>query len=256
MRWKNLSIGRKLGLGFGSVLVLLAGISIYTYLGFHRVDHLAHEADKLNQNNTFILQKLIDHLNWVSTLSNLVFKEDVHTADLETDDHKCAFGKWLYSDETKELATKDKEIGQLIEAIKKPHHRLHQSAIKIEETYVDFNRKLDAMLADRWIDHLLWVKNLSQSILTGIPFTGELDPKNCNFGKWYYTYKPHNPEFAKLLKGWEEPHSRLHASAQKIVSLLGHNDRKGALAIYQQETIPALNTLKDRYEETMGWIDG
>ncbi len=256
MKWKNLSIGKKLGTGFGAVLVLLAGISIYTYLGFHEVDHLAHETDEIAQSDQFMLQKLIDHLNWVSTLSNLVFKEDVHSVDLETDAHKCAFGKWLYSDETKAMAAKDKEIGKLIEAIKEPHHRLHQSAINIQKTYVDFNRELDAMLADRWIEHLVWVKNLSQSILSGVQFTGALDPKSCAFGKWYYAFKPSDPEFTKLLKGWEEPHSELHASAQKIVSLLERNDREGALVIYQQETIPALETLKDRYADTMGWIDG
>jgi methyl-accepting chemotaxis protein len=255
MKWKNLSIGKKLGLGFGSVLVLLAGISIYTYLGFHEVDHLSHKTDEAAQNDTFMLQKLVDHLNWVSTLSNLVFKEDVHSVDLETDDHNCAFGKWLYSEKTKTLAAEDKELGKLIEAIKEPHHRLHQSAIKIQETYINFDRGLDAMLAERWIDLLVWIKTLSQSILTGIPFTGSVDPKTCAFGKWYHSYKPQNPEFDKLLQAWEVPHAQLHASAQKIVPFLERNDREGAMAIYQKETLPALETLKSRYDDTMGWID-
>lgn len=255
MQWKNLSIGKKLGLGFGSVLMLLIGLAIYTYFGFNKVDHLAHETEEMAEGNQFVLLKTIDHLNWVSTLSTLVFKEDVHSVDLQTDEHKCGFGKWLYGEETKILTVANKELGSLIETVKEPHQRLHQSAIKINETYVPFNRALDAILADRWIDHLLWIKQLSQSILTGNAFTGGLDPNACAFGKWYHSYKPMNPEFAELLKGWEAPHAELHESAKKIVSYLGQYDMDGAKRIYQNETIPTLETLGERYTETMGWID-
>lgn len=255
MKWKNLSIGKKLGVGFGSVLMLLIGIAIYTYFGFTKVDHLAHETEEMAEGNQFVLLKTIDHLNWVSTLSTLVFKEDVHSVDLQTDEHKCGFGKWLYSEETKKLATENKELGSLLKSVKEPHQRLHQSAIKINETYVAFNRALDAILADRWIDHLVWIKQLSKSVISGKEFTGGLDPRACAFGKWYHSYKPMDQEFAKLLKGWEAPHAQLHGSAQKIVSYLDRNDLDGAMRIYQNETIPTLETLEQRYKETMGWID-
>lgn len=255
MQWKNLSIGKKLGAGFGSVIMLLIGIGIYTYFGFNKVDHLAHETEEMAEGNQFVLLKTIDHLNWVSTLSNLVFQEDVHSVDLQTDDHICGFGKWLYGNETKILAAENKELGSLLKNVKEPHLRLHQSAIKINETYVAFNRALDGILADRWIDHLVWIKKLSQSIMTGNAFTGGLDPKGCAFGKWYHSYKPMDPEFTELLKGWEEPHAHLHGSAQKIVSYLDRNDLDGAMRIYQDETIPNLETLEQRFKETMGWID-
>lgn len=255
MQWKNLSIGKKLGVGFGSVLILLTGIAIFTYFGFTKVDHLVHETDEMADGSQFVLLKTIDHLNWVSTLSNLVFKEDIHSIDLQTDDHKCGFGKWLYSDETKKLAAENSELGSLIEAIKVPHLRLHQTAIKIEETYIPFNRELDGILADRWIDHLVWIKQLSHSIMTGSDFTGGLDPKACAFGKWYHTYEAMNPGFAQLLKGWEEPHEKLHESAKEIVSFLERNDMDGAMRTYQSKTIPTLETLEKRYQETMGWID-
>lgn len=255
MQWKNLSIGKKLGIGFGSVLILLTGISIYTYFGFNKVDHLAHKTQEMAEGDQFVLLKTIDHLNWVSTLSNLVFKEDVHSVDLQTDDHKCGFGKWLYGEKTKMLAAENKELGSLLETVKEPHRRLHQSAIKIKNTYVAFNSSLDGILADRWIDHLLWIKHLSQSIMTGDEFTGGLDPKACAFGKWYYSYKAMDPEFAELLKGWERPHAQLHRSAEKIVSYLERNDLDGAMKIYQEETTPTLGVLEERYKKTMGWID-
>jgi methyl-accepting chemotaxis protein len=255
MQWKNLTIGKKLGLGFGAVLGLLVFISGYNYLGLTEVDHLAHETEEMSEGNQFMLLKMIDHLNWTSKLSDLVFKADVQAIDIQTDDHKCGFGKWLYSDEVKQLAAENEAVGKLIEAIKGPHHRLHQSAIKITDTYRPFDRELDALLAERWIDHLAWIKDLSQSVLTGAPFKGGLDPKACAFGKWYHAHQESDPTLAKLLKGWEAPHSQLHATARKIVQRLDQHDLEGARAIYQQETIPTLEKLNAQYEKTMAWID-
>ncbi|MCP3890437.1 MAG: HAMP domain-containing protein [Desulfobulbaceae bacterium] len=255
MLWKNLSIAKKLAVGFGSVLMLLAGIAIYTYFGFTKVAYLVHETQEMSSGNQFVLMKTIDHLNWVSTLSTLVFKKDVHSVDLETDEHKCGFGKWLYGEGATKLAVENRELGSLIEAIKESHRRLHQSAIKINETYVPFDRAIDGILADRWIDHLVWSKQLSQSILTGREFTGGLDPKTCAFGKWYHSFKPMNPKFAELLKGWEEPHIQLHESAKKVISYLNSNDTDGAMGIYQNDTLPILDILEEKYKKTMGWID-
>jgi methyl-accepting chemotaxis protein len=255
MRWKNLSIGKKLGAGFGAVLILLAGISGYNYVGLTDVDHLAHETKQMAADNQFVLEKTIDHLNWVSKLSDLVFKQDVNTIDLQTDDHLCGFGKWLYGEEVTQLAAENEEFGHLIEAIKAPHRRLHQSATKILDTYVDFDRSLDALLAERWIDHLAWTNELAKAVLTGTPFNGGLDPTACAFGKWYHAYQPSNPTLAKLLKGWEAPHDRLHATARKINERLDRNDLNGARAIYQQETLPTLAELNTQYEKTMQWID-
>jgi methyl-accepting chemotaxis protein len=256
MKWKDLSIGKKMGAGFGAVLVLLAVISGYNYLGLTEVDHLAHETEQASAGNQFMLLKTIDHLNWVSKLSDLVYNEKVHTLDIQTDDHKCGFGKWLYGEEVKQLAAEDAQIGKLVEAIKAPHRRLHHSATKIKEIYVAFDRELDALIAERWIDHLSWVNDLGKSVLTGAPFKGGLDPKACAFGKWYHAYRPSDPKLAQLLKGWEAPHSRLHATARKIIRRLDQNDLEGAREIYRNETLPTLEELHSQYEKTMGWIDG
>ncbi|MGD9222105.1 MAG: CZB domain-containing protein, partial [Desulfobacteraceae bacterium] len=134
MKWKDLSIGKKMGMGFGAVLALCTVISGYNYLGLTEVKHLAHETGKASAGNQFILMKTIDHLNWTSKLSDLVYNENIHTLEIQTDDHKCGFGKWLYGQEVKQLAAEDHRIGKLVEAIKAPHRRLHRTAIKIKET--------------------------------------------------------------------------------------------------------------------------
>ncbi len=255
MMWKNLSIAKKLGVGFGTVLALLLLIGTTTYIEFNKVDRLAGETRKTTQGDQFVLLKTIDHLNWVTRLSDLVFKEDVHTADIETDDHKCGFGQWLYGGDAGKLAKGNEALGNLMEAIKAPHRQLHQSAIKIQERYVAFDPELKALLAERWVDHLSWIKDLSQSMLHGTQFSGGLDPEACAFGQWYHSYQAADSSFAALLKGWEKPHNQLHETAGEIVRRFDQGDLEGARMIYQRKTLPALDLLNAQYGKTMGWID-
>ncbi|MGB3212794.1 MAG: methyl-accepting chemotaxis protein [Desulforhopalus sp.] len=255
MVWRNLSIFKKLFLGFGSVLMLLGVICTFTYVSFNKVDHLAHDTEEASTGNQFILLKTIDHLNWIATLNQLVFNEDVHSVTLETDHTQCSFGKWLYSQETGQLASKNPTLGSLLENVKAPHERLHQSAVKIIDIYVPFDLTLDSMLADRWIDHLTWMKSLSQTIMTGETFRGGLDHRQCAFGKWYYSYEATDPNFAKLLKGWEAPHAKLHESAAAIVKHMEQQDLEAATAVFREDATPAVEELGLRFEETMGYID-
>ena len=140
--------------------------------------------------------------------------------------------------------------------IKEPHLKLHESALKIKESYVAFDASIDAMMAERWIDHLDWIKDLSSALLTGKPFTGCLDAHQCAFGLWYKDYQADDPMFAEFLKAWEVPHVKLHESAVKIVKFMEEGNLAEARRIYQEETLSALATLSDRYKATMGWIDG
>jgi len=255
MNWKNMKIGMKLSMGFGIVLVLLLAISGYSYLGFSKVDHLVHEAVELGEGNEFMLEKQIDHLNWVNKLSDLIFKDSVTSVQLETDDHKCGFGKWLYGEDVKKLTAKDEGLASLLDEIKAPHRQLHESATNIMNTYVSFDPELEVLLADRWIDHLAWVKNLGNSMLTSEAFKGGLDPTQCRFGKWFHSYQAEDPQFGDLLKKWEAPHAQLHESAQRIVEAMKKGDLEAARTIYHKDTLPALEKVASAYKETVGWID-
>jgi methyl-accepting chemotaxis protein len=256
MNWKNIRIGGKLAIGFGVVLVLLVVISGYSIIRFIEAKNLSQDATQAERNAAFMLAKEIDHLTWTAGVTDLFLKDDVDSLDVETDDHKCGLGRWLYGEEAAKIAEADPEAAALLEEIKEPHRLLHESAIDINDTYIAFDITLDSLLADRWIDHLRWATELEHSILTGEKFTGGLDPRECAFGKWYYGYEATDPKFGELLKAWEKPHTLLHLSGAKIVSELNREDREAAMRIYEYETKPALDELALRYEETMGYIDG
>ena len=216
--FKNLKIGKKLGLGFGVVLLLLSVVSVYNYDSFQSIGTMTQTAQVACGNQAFAIEKEVDHLKWMSDLSNLFLDDAVTEVTVQTDDHQCGLGKWMYSDETRQMCSEDPELAAIIDKMKEPHHRLHTSAIHIGEEYVDFDLELKSLLADRWIDHLNWIKHVANSNLTETTFDGGLDPHQCAFGKWYYSYHADDSQFGALLAEWEKPHAQLHESAIMMVA--------------------------------------
>jgi methyl-accepting chemotaxis protein len=253
--FKNLKIGNKLGLGFGLVLVLLAGLSWYNYSSFQSIAEMAEITKEAADNRAFAIEKEVDHLKWMSALSDLFLSHTVTEVAVQTDDHKCGLGKWVYSEETRQMCAEDPELAAIVEKIKEPHLRLHSSAIAIGEEYVDFDDELKSLLAERWIDHLNWIKQVANSNLSNTEFDGGLDPHKCAFGKWYYSYQPEDPTFGTLLEKWEDPHTKLHESAQNMVAAQQSGNWNEAQKIYHEQTIPTLARLEECYNGTLQWIN-
>ncbi len=253
--FKNLKIGKKLALGFGMVLVLLAVISVYNYNSFCSVEDqltFVHETDEAE---VFAISKEVDHVMWMAKVSELFLDEDVTALDVQTDPTKCGLGTWLHSEETRKRAAGDAELAALLDRIEEPHRHLHESAIEIDEEYVAFDMQLKSLLADRWIDHLDWINQVANSNLTKTIFDGGVDPHQCAFGKWFYGYEAEDPQFGNLLESWEHPHAQLHESAARVAEAQKAGDWSLANQVYHEETLVALDHLQKAYHETQGWVD-
>ncbi len=254
MSWKNLKIGKKLGAGFGVILALFIAASANNWASFGSIEDNIGVSSNAGDNKVLMVEKVVDHLNWTMKLQSLFASDDVHEVLVQTDDHKCGLGKWLYGEETQALANSDPELGRLLKEIEAPHKHLHESAINIGLTYVDFDLALQNMISERWIDHLSWTERLANSVLSKEPFDGGLDPEQCPFGQWYHAYKAENPEFANLLHEWEGPHRRLHESARKIVDAQKAGNYSDAASIFAAETNPTLDELQMAYQHTSSWM--
>ena len=132
---KNVSIGRKIGGGFGLFLVLLAAISVGSFFGLRTIEGHSHRLLENNEDKAFLLEKQIDHLNWLGKVNELFSRDGVAKLEVETDDHKCGFGKWLYSDKVQARLQEGTPEAQLLKSIEAPHRRLHESAIEIGQAH-------------------------------------------------------------------------------------------------------------------------
>ena len=99
---QNATIGRKLAFGFGVVVLALMLIVVLSFTGVGSIVSNAKEVIYGNQLDSVMTQKEVDHLNWVSKVNQLLTDENVTSLEVQTDDHKCGFGDWLYSESRKE----------------------------------------------------------------------------------------------------------------------------------------------------------
>ena len=250
-----MNLGNKIRLGFGIILLLLVlsgGISYYT---MQRIQRLEAGNHAIHEDGARLHQAELDHYQWINAVSDLFLHDNVTKLEVQTDHQLCNLGKWIYSEEGRKLAESNPKIAALLEKIKQPHKELHESAKQIDDLYTEFDHTIDAMLAERWIDHLQWSKDLGSYLLGGKQFTGSLNAHQCAFGQWYYQFETKDQQFANLLKKWERPHEQLHYSAQKITEAYEGGEKEQAVTIYQGETLPALQQLTQCYEETMSYVD-
>ena len=127
----NVSTKMKIGGGFALFLVLLTLISVMGYAGLRVIQNHTHLLLEHNANKDFLLAKQIDHLNWLGKINELFVRNDITRLEVETDDHKCDFGKWFYCDKTQAMIQAGGQEAGLLKAIEAPHRHLHESAIEI-----------------------------------------------------------------------------------------------------------------------------
>ena len=263
IKFKKLTVGLKIRLGFGVVLTLLTLLAAWSYIGTGTVTKNAEIAIYGNRLDGLLAQKEVDHLNWARQVTELITNDDVTTLDVETDHRKCAFGKWLYGEERGAAEKMVPGLAPLLKKIEEPHKNLHASAVEIEKDYRHVDHRLGWFLRERKSDLLAWLHRLKDGL-----FAAQVDrikintnPRKSRLGTWLYSDETKNmkkgdPEFAELVAALESVHKKLHTSAKDINRVLLKGDRAAAIALYEEttkthaeQTIAALNGVRD-------WHDG
>lgn len=266
MSWKNLKLGKKIMAGIGTAILLMLIIGAWSWYGINGIVSDAHELSEGNRLVGIMLQREVDHLNWAGAVNKLLTDEHVTELTVETDHHKCGFGKWYYGEGRKRAEAFLPALRPAFEAIEEPHRLLHQSAIKIKDVFKQADESLPAVLANKEADHLAWAEQVQNAILSRKNETGvELDHTLCAFGKLLFgetgrEMSASNPEFARLLEEIKAPHQALHESGRKINNALRANNYEFALNIYQIESVQALERtrelLKKIQEVAQSELDG
>ncbi len=114
-------------------------------------------------------------------------------------------------------------------------------------------RKIDALRRKKYFllsierDHLAWSAKLHNAIILGTEFTGQLNYKICNFGKWYYSLDRNafkdDEEYEIFLK-MEQPHMNIHLAGAKTIKLLKSDEKEQAIEFYKKSLIPALSKFR------------
>ena len=222
MNWNQMTIGKKIGLGFGLVLLLLFAVGLLSYNGVGSIVHNAKEVIEGHKLDGLLAQKEVDHLNWINQVNALLTDDKIHTLSVETDPEKCGFGQWLHGEGRKQAEQHIPELIPLLKAIEGPHKQLHESAVEIGRYYHAADDALPGFLAAKESDHLKWAAKIDTLFIDNLAeLNVETDPNHCELGQWLNSDKARDaanldPEIAALLEAIKKPHQTLHQSAMDI----------------------------------------
>lgn len=126
---------------------------------------------------------------------------------------------------------------------------IHAGLARVNQASEGAREQLNVSMlqVEREVDHIVWANALANSLLLGSPFTGQLDPTQCAFGRWYTSlrnsaaYQQSSPALKQAFDALNQPHNRLHATAKAITDATSTVE---AHRIYEQETLSSLQTMR------------
>ncbi len=128
------TIKKRIIFGFSAILVPLALGAIGSYWGCSYVERLARISHESTERDLFMAERNADHLAWLHDLEHAMLVNSDFSG--QTDPRRCGLGQWM-DGEGAEAARGDARLARLIEELRAPHARLHESAVKIIESKRD-----------------------------------------------------------------------------------------------------------------------
>ena len=221
----QMTVGKRIYGGFGVVLILLLVMAAASLVGIRGIVGNATEVIEGNKLRGVVVQREVDHLNWASKVNALLTDDSVTQMAVETDDHECGFGKWLYGADGEHAQQLVPELATLMKQIEEPHHALHTSAIEIQEHFRQADVLLPGKLVARQVDHLRWADVIRDTLLENkAALEVATDPTKCALGKWLASgealaaYEGGTGEFRQAWDALIGSHKTLHESAIELGS--------------------------------------
>ncbi len=239
-------LGKKIGAGFGTILVLLCVVGVWSLLGVTGIVTNATEVIDGNKLKGLMVEKEVDHLNWANQVGQLITNDEVTKLSVQMDPRKCAFGQWLYSEGRQEAEAMVPGLAGVLSKIEEPHGHLHESAAQICSHYHPADLDMAGFLLDSKVGHLAWEARVSGAFLdvnvsdlAGV----QMDPHQCSFGQWLYgseaqQKKADDSEFAAIWNKVEKDHAHLHNSAKSVDALMRQDEEGEALTMYMDTIAP------------------
>ncbi len=263
MNWKDLKLGKKFFVAFGAIVLILAGVAIWAITGIGTIVENAEEVIQGNELRTDLEEKYVQHLKWANDVNALMTDSDVTELNVETDHTQCAFGKWYYGEGRKEAEKLAPELKPYFDEMEEPHKHLHETAKKIDETFVQADRKLGNELREAKTDHLAWAHSVKDYLVRNEQVNEmdvEKDPTQCNFGKWLSSnhvqeLKMEYPEFARMVSEVEKPHRELHESVITVERYFRNGNIQAGKNYYMNNTKPMAYEVLDYIDNITAWND-
>ena len=216
MKWRNVRLAGKFGIGFGAVLLLLTFVGVWAIFGIGQIVGDAGEVIEGNKLRGEMVQREVDHLKWASAVNALLTDASVTELKVQTDPRQCGFGKWYYGEGRKHAEHLVPDLQPVLAELEEPHTLLHASAVQIDEIFRQADLGLPTFLAEKETDHYRWVNSVLDLFAMNLEhLTVQTDDQLCGLGKFLHGERGRqaaalDPELGRLLEAAKGPHERLH----------------------------------------------
>ncbi len=150
MKWKNIKLSGKFAISFGLLIALLAFVAVWSISGNNHTVANAEQVIEGNKLRTNLEEKYVQHLAWSISLNDFITDEEVKDLNVQTDYHKCDFGKWYYGEGRKHAEALAPSLAPILAQMEEPHKHLHETAIEIEKLYKEHNENEAMRLATKY----------------------------------------------------------------------------------------------------------
>lgn len=125
----------------------------------------------------------------------------------------------------------------------------------ITEEVVEFN----AMINQRYQDHLNWINTLEATVKSDTEFTLTTDPHKCAFGKWYDSYSSKNTNimFMSTFAKFDKPHKDIHQIGITAKQLIERGNKQAAIDLVEstknielKQMLGLFDDLKEAYNNS------
>ncbi|HNW28885.1 MAG TPA: methyl-accepting chemotaxis protein [Spirochaetota bacterium] len=182
MNFSDLGIKKKLMLGFGLVFVLMMMIGGWSFFQMNIISDSIHYNQVRQELRDMIKEKEINHLDWVSQVYKGLLANSNDAINVETDGHKCKFGKWYYSEDRRRAEREMPQLKTELAKIEEPHLNLHREVINVKEALrfggEGGRRTANAIFNEKIINHLKEVRSHLNKINDDIKNEFALSEKN------------------------------------------------------------------------------
>jgi len=146
----------------------------------------------------------------------------------ESDDFKNSFSGEMYNKDGLTIEV-NKATPDVVESSQVIIQGLDQYDDLIQQLYALKNRgyqynaysngntyKLNNFIPIVQLQHINWIKQLTDAVNTEVAFKGQTNHTKCTMGKWLHSYTAQDPEFKKILDKFIKYHEKLHSMAIKV----------------------------------------
>lgn len=257
-----MSLFAKLTGSFVLVTLITAMVGIVGWLGINATEKGLNEIASVRMPAMQGLGLMMEAMNGIKSAERTMLMPSISNKDRGHENANLVKrwelfqqGRDLYepSPQAKAEAEAWNRVPDLISQWQAAHDQLVD---KLRGVHLDNVENLATILVQRQLDHVNWVNALEGSLASTTPFSGQLDPAQCAFGKWLAAFTSDEPKFNAIISEMTAPHRKLHSYGQQINELLrqGHQDQ--ALSLFKQEVEPALTAIRQRFDLAAAHVRG